>query len=106
MYVELCYIIIFKFVPEDLLNAERNSHNLELSGVLRKQSQVKSVSNEITNSDGSWDNVVGVMTRLLGGGRKNEGVISSRGKDSSLQVTQTGLRPRWTPFGLESILDT
>jgi hypothetical protein len=33
-------------------------------------------------------------------------VISSRGKDSSLQVTQNGLRPNWSPFGLESVLDT
>ena len=77
-----------------------------MSVILRKQSQCKSLSNEITDSDDSWDNFVGVMTRLLGGEHKCEGVISSRGKDTSLQVTQNGLRPNWTLFGLESVVDT
>jgi hypothetical protein len=65
--LNVCNIIIFKFVPEDLLNAKHNSHNLDMSGIFRKQSQGKSLSNEITNSDGSSDNFVGVTTRLLGG---------------------------------------
>jgi len=33
------HIIIFKFVPEDLLNVKHNSHNLEMFGILRKESQ-------------------------------------------------------------------
>jgi len=68
----VCHFNIFKFAPEDLLNAKHNSHNLNMPGILRKQSQGKSLSNEVTNSDGSWDNIVGVMTTIIGGGNKNK----------------------------------
>jgi hypothetical protein len=66
----VCHII-FKFVPEDLLNEEHNAHNLEMYGILRKQTQVETLWNEITNSDGSLDRV-GAMTRLLDGGQRND----------------------------------
>jgi len=54
----VCHINIFNFVPDDLLNAEHNSHNLEIYCILRKHSQGKNLSNEITISDGSWDSLV------------------------------------------------
>ena len=82
----MCHII-FKVALEDLLNGERNSHNLEMYGKLRKQPQSESLWNEMTNLGSSWGNFVGAMTRLLGGGQRNDGLISSRGKDSCLQNT-------------------
>jgi len=54
----VCHINIFSFVPGDLLNAEHNSHNLEMYFILRKQSQGEILQNEITISDGSWDSLV------------------------------------------------
>ena len=98
----MCHII-FKFVPEDLLNAEHNSHNLEMYRIIRNQALFENLWNEIANLGGSWDNFVGAMTKLLGGGQRNDGLISSRVKDSSIQNTQTILRPNWSTFGLESV---
>ena len=73
---------------------------------MRKQSQGESLWIEIANLGDSLDNFVGAMSKLLGGGQRNDGLISSRGKDSSLQNTQTSLRPNWSSLGLESVLFT
>jgi hypothetical protein len=54
----VCHINSFNFVPGDLLNAEHNSHNLEMYCILKKQSQGEILPNEITLSDGSWDSFV------------------------------------------------
>ena len=81
MLSNVCNITIFKFVPEDLLNAEHNSHNLGMYGILIKQSQYKRLQHEITNSDDSRDSFVSLMTRLLGGGQVIGSFFSSRGKD-------------------------
>jgi hypothetical protein len=71
---------IFKFVPEGLLNAEHNSHTLEIYAILGNIHRVNNLSNKVSNSDGSWDGVVGAMNRLLGGGQSNDIPSSFRGK--------------------------
>jgi hypothetical protein len=100
----VCHIIIFKFLPAVLHNAEHNSHNLEMFGILRKQSQGSSLWNEIMNLDVSWDNFINIISRLRRGGQRNNVLISPRGKVFSLESNQNGLRRMWTPFGLESVL--
>jgi hypothetical protein len=102
----VCRINIFKFVTEDLLNSEHNSHNLEMYGMLRKQTQGKILPNEITDSDGSLGSFVGARPRPVGGEQKNDGSISSRDKDAFLQSTQNRMPPKWAPFRLESVLIT
>lgn len=54
----VCHINILNFVLDNLLNAEHNSHNLEMICILRKHSQGKNLSNEIIISDCSWDSFV------------------------------------------------
>jgi hypothetical protein len=67
-------------------------------GILRKQTQGKILLNEVTDSDGSWDNFVGARPRPVGGEQRNDGFISSRDKGSFLQSTQNRLPPKWAPF--------
>jgi len=89
----MCHIIIFKFVPAGMVNAERNLHNLEMFGIWRKRSQGSSLWNEITYLNISWGNFVNVMSRLRGGGQGNNVLVSPRGKDSSLKPTGTVCGP-------------
>jgi hypothetical protein len=63
---------------------------------IERRSQGESLWNEITNLGGSWHNFVSAMTNLLGGEQRNDGLISSRFKDSSLQ----GPRPVCSPICL------
>jgi len=67
-------------------------------GLLRIQPQVGNLPNEINISDGSLDSVVGAMIRLLGGGQKNDGLISYGSKVSFIQSTQSALPPKGFHF--------
>ena len=49
-------------------------------GKLRKQPQSESLWNEMTNLGSSWGNFVGAMTRLLGGGQRNDGYFPPEAK--------------------------